>query len=237
MEYEKSNKDYFCTSCQVSHNARMPYCLNICVSTSQLHGFHQPREQGVVCPPDTTHVDWLTIPGATISDLLLAWRLDYHREPRPMQVLLVGGLNDLLKGGDFGSVRDQIRRFEFNVNYQNKYHPGLKNEFSVATLLNPPKMVWFEDNGPTPPNHIDRQDEIVLINDWLDVFNRQNGRQCVPRFNTLGTGTDRVFKTHRWNEWRQSEPRDGMLHLSNKNRVKMGKQLVKFFVGEQERFG
>ena len=45
-------------------------------------------------------------------------------------------------------------------------------------------MVWFEDNGPTPPNHIDRQDEIVLINDWLDVFNRQNGRQSVPRFNT-----------------------------------------------------
>ena len=55
----------------------------------------------------------------------------------------------------------------------------------VATLLNPPKMVWFEDNGPTPLNPFDRQVEIVLVNDWLDVFNRQNGRQCVPRFNTL----------------------------------------------------
>ena len=43
--------------------------------------------------------------------------------------------------------------------------------------------------------------------------------------------------THRWNEWRQSEPRDDMLHLSDKNRVKMGKQVVKYFVGEQERFG
>ena len=53
--------------------------------------------------------------------------LDYHKEPRPMRVLLVGGLNDLLKGGDFGSVRDQIRRFEFNIKNQNKYHPGLRN--------------------------------------------------------------------------------------------------------------
>ena len=48
---------------------------------------------------------------------------------------------------------------------------------------------------------------------------------------------DRVSKTHHWSEWRQSEPWDDMLHFSDKNRVNMGKQVVKFFVGEQERFG
>ena len=44
-----------------------------------------PREVGVVCPPDTSHVDWLTIPGAKIEDLILAWRLDYSKYTRPMR--------------------------------------------------------------------------------------------------------------------------------------------------------
>ena len=215
VEYQQENLDYFCPTCMGTHKCRMPYGLNICVSTSQLHAFHHPREQGVVCPPDTSHVDWLTIPGGTISDLLHGWRVDYHREWRPMRVLLVAGLNDLLKGGDFHSVTEEIKRFGVNVRYQDQHHLGLTNEFSVATLLNPPKMVWFPDNGPPPPGHRDRQEELVQLNEWIDEYNRKNGRSCVPRFHNYGTrtttrvvdGTRQVVKTHRWNEWRASEPR------------------------------
>ena len=52
-----------------------------------------PREEGVgvVVPPDSTHVDWVTIPGATIDQLRYAWRLDYHREKRPQRVILSRG--------------------------------------------------------------------------------------------------------------------------------------------------
>ena len=49
VEYEKDNLNYLCPSCQVSHLARLPYGLNICISSSQLHEFHLPREEGVVC--------------------------------------------------------------------------------------------------------------------------------------------------------------------------------------------
>ena len=84
VEYEQENLDYFCPTCQASHKSRLPSGLNICVSTSQLHAFHQPREQGVICPPDTFHVDWVTIPGGTIADLMHAWKVEYHREWRPM---------------------------------------------------------------------------------------------------------------------------------------------------------
>ena len=245
VEYATNHPDYLCPTCQVMHGTRLQYGLNICVSTSQLHGFHQPRQPGVTCPPDTSHVDWLTIPGATIADLLFAWRLDYHREPHPMRVLLVAGLNDLLKGGDFQSVREQIKRFKINIDYQNRYHPGLHNQFSVATLLNPPKMCWLPDNGPVPAGHSDRSDDITLINDWIDAFNSLSQRQCVPRFNTWGTrttsrmvnGVEREFKTHRWNEWRSSEPRNDMLHLSDKMRVKMGRHVIRYFEGEFQRDG
>ena len=47
----------------------------------------------------------------------------------------------------------------------------------------------------------------------------------------------REFKTHRWNDWRATEARDDKLHLSDRMRVKMGRQVIKFFEGEYERNG
>ena len=124
-----------------------------------------------------------------------------------MRVLLVAGLNNLLKGSDFESVQTEIKRFGDNLSYQDRHHPGLSNEFSVATLLNPPKMVWFPDNGPPPPGHVDRQQDLVQLNEWITTYNRLNSRLCVPWFHNLGTrttirrvdGSQQVFKTHRWN--------------------------------------
>ena len=162
-----------------------------------------------------------------------------------MRVLLVAGLNDLLKGGNFESVKNELRRFEQEVANQNRYHTDHPNEFTVATLLNPPKMVWFTDNGPPPPGHRDRGEELHLINDWIDASNTLNGKQCAPRFHTWGTrtttkevdGVVREFKTHRWNDWRAAEARDDKLHLSDRMRVKMGRQVIKYFEGEYERNG
>ena len=142
-------------------------------------------------------------------------------------------------------MTEEIKRFGVNVRYQDQHHLGLTNEFSVATLLNPPKMVWFPDNGPPPPGHRDRQEELVQLNEWIDEYNRKNGRSCVPRFHNYGTrtttrvvdGTRQVVKTHRWNEWRASEPRHDMLHLSDSMRVKMGRQVLRFFEGENGRHG
>ena len=245
VEYSSRNRVYFCTTCEVSHQVKMPYGLNVCVSSSELHQLHQPREPGVVCPADKIHVDWLTIPGATISDLSMAWKLDYQHSRRPMRVLLVAGLNDLLKGGNFESVKKELRRFEEEIVHQNRYHPDQPNELTIATMLNPPKMVWFTDNGPPPPGHRDRGEEINLINDWIDAINSLHGKQCAPRFHTWATrtttrevdGVVREFKTHRWNEWRATETREDKLHLSDKMRVKMGRQVIKYFEGEYERNG
>ena len=80
VEYSSTNQSYLCPSCQNTHPARPSYGLNICVSTSQLHNFQQPRTPGVFCTPDSIHVDWVTIPGAVLSDLMQAWTIDYKRE-------------------------------------------------------------------------------------------------------------------------------------------------------------
>ena len=79
-----------------------------------------------------------------------------------MRVLLVAGLNDPLKGGNFESVKNELRRFEQEVTNQNRYHTDHPNEFTVATLLNPPKIVWFTDNGSPPPGHRHRGEELSM---------------------------------------------------------------------------
>ena len=242
VEGHYTNPFYMCPSCQAPHLVRPNYGLNVCVSTSMLHNFRYPREQGVVVPPDSTHVDWLTIPGATIRDLSYAWRLDYHKESRPQRVLLVAGLNDLIKGGDFEQFKEQVLQFEEQVVHQNRYHITRRNELIVAPLLNPPKLCWFSDNGRKPPGYNNRQEELHNINTWIKEFNSRNNVVGVPNFQTWGTRSwqdwaGRVRVTHRWNEWRSSEPNEDKLHLCDKMRAKMGKFVVKFFEGELERKG
>ena len=62
-------------------------------------------DDSVVVAPDSLHVDWITIPGGTVKQLIYAWRLDYHGEERPQRLVLVAGLNELLKGRVGNSCR------------------------------------------------------------------------------------------------------------------------------------
>ena len=94
-----------------------------------------------------------------MSPLIYAWRLDYHREERPQRLVLVAGLNDLLKGGDAEQLKESILDFECQVKHQNRYHMK-RNEFYVAPLIIPPKLGWFLDNGPMPDGYINRLDKM-----------------------------------------------------------------------------
>ena len=245
VEFEEDNRLYLCPTCAITHPARPDYGLNICISDSQLHQFHHPRDETLVCPPDTSHVDWLTIPGGTISDLDYAWRLDYHREARPMRILLVAGLNDLLKGGTRRTVMEAITHFQHLVKQQDRYHPGAKNQFAIAPLLCPPKLVWYADNGMMPEGHLgNRREELDALNNDILSFNAQNGLLHVPHFNTLGVrrtkywfedGSYRNVLQHRINHWRASESLEDKVHLADRERMRMGKMVLSYFEGEMQR--
>ena len=84
--------------------------------------------------------------------------------------------------------------------------------------------------------------EIASINEWVTTYNYKNGIHQVPAFNTLGTrttkkkveGGDKIeFKTHRWNLWRASEAYEDKLHLVDKERVRMGQYILKYFQAER----
>ena len=243
VEGHEDNPLYLCPTCQAPHSARPTTGLNVCVSTSQLHNFHFPRED-IVVSPDTLHTDWITIPGATIKQLSFAWRIDYHKEPRPQRVLLVAGLNDLIKVGSAEELKESVLDFEEVVRHQNRYHAHLGcNELYVAPLLIPPKLAWFPDNGPMPHGFENRLKELQDYNTWVKELNTRNGvKGVVPNFQAWGTRTwtdnwGQVRRTHRWNDWRASEPDHDKLHLKDSLRAKMGKSVVKFFQGELDRKG
>ena len=85
---------------------------------------------------------------------------------------------------------------------------------------------------------MNKEVDIVLINDWIDAFNARNGKSHAPRFHLWGTHTDTVIapneecpevrKAHRWKEWRQSEQRPEMMLLNDRMRIKMGKKAIMY---------
>ena len=243
VEYATKNCFYMCPSCKIQHLAVLPYGLDICVSDSTLHNVHYPREPGVEGLHDTSHVDWLTIPGASVEQLLHAWQVEYANESRPMRLLLVAGLNNLLKGGNIETLTSQIRRFGDNVKYQDFRSPCKSNSFAVAPLLLAPKLVWFPENGNHSPKYVNRIEEVEEVNDWINVYNMNNNAKDVPEFHNMGirlnkrvvNGVQTEFKTHCWHEWRSSEGREDKLHLADYWRVKMGQDVVKYFQGQRRR--
>ena len=113
LEWSESNLEYPCPTCHLDHALRPETGLNICVSGSELHGFHQPISPEVICPPDRFHVDWISIPGEGLSALEEAWSLDFKRSKRPMRVLIVAGVDDLLNGSSFSDITTSILSFKF----------------------------------------------------------------------------------------------------------------------------
>ena len=185
VEYSSNNHTYMCPSCMDTHIARPENGINVCLGTSQLHDVHRPRDPDVTCPPDILHIDWVTVSGGTIADLEDAFLYDFAKQTRPMRILISAGLNDLAQGV---SVTDIIMRFihlKETVDAQSRYHPSIKNELVIATLLLPPKFIWFPDYGPAPPSHPNLLNEVTELNRWIVYYNKLSGKST-PRFSRFG---------------------------------------------------
>ena len=238
MEYSTSrNPAYFCPTCMTTHPTYLDYGLNVCLSDSQLHNFHHPRDQGVECPPDSVHIDWVTISGGTIADLTHAFTVDYKKQHRPMRILVAAGLNDILRGATRDTVVGRFIQLKETIDAQNAYHPHARNELVIATILNPPKLVWLAGNGSDPPGFKNHLQDLKELNNWIKFYNRENGRICTPAFHIFGVRTVKGVQAHQLNQWRQSEPVTDMVHLNDRFRIRMGQAVVRHFRGEQVRFG
>ena len=236
VEVEHTGAPYFCPTCMIKHaseSAGSKKRLKICISDSTLHKFWLPQQGSALYAGDALHIDWLTIPEGKISDLITAWEIEYLQETRPMDVLFVGGLNNIIRGHTGPSILRALTHFMDLVRWQGEqYHPEFPNTCGIGTLLYPPKLCWLEDAGASPPSFFNNFRNIKWLNRKIEDLNTAYGMK-VPNFPTFGvrklTKFGKETTRHRREHWAE----DG-IHLVDKLRVKMGKQVAKYFMYSTE---
>ena len=191
------------------------------------------------------HCDYITIPGACMDTLFNAFKLDCAMLPpeKPLDVVLVMGYNDLVKGHARDWMLDCLKCFSnYIFGLASKNHPDIPNTVAIATMMYPPQLAWLYDNGPEPANYVNEKEKIDWLNTKIHELNIENSCPSYPRFHTYGVRTStrsttdmygnvNVYsvKTHRWEHWREKE-KSNMLHLRNDRRFKMGKAVNNYFI-------
>ena len=244
---EAENKRYLCPSCKSFH---LPYPdpenrVKIVVSDSTLHEFFAPSASCTVRYSDQVHTDYITISGASIKALTLAYKLDYFDQPpsRPVDVVMVGGYNDLVAGKNRNTIMDDLRAFTTMVKLTGLgLHQEQTNSVAVSTFMYAPQLSWFPDNGPYPyPGYQDQKEKIDWLNGAVNALNIENNAPMYPAFHTYGVRTNTMqqvdmlgnvtttrVKVHRWEHWREQD-KGNMLHLRDDRRLKMAAAVNKYF--------
>ena len=177
---------------------------------------------------DRRHVDWVTAPGATIQMLHHMWSIEYGQERRPMNLLIVAGLNNILNGDSNSDIMHHLQDFRTAVKKQSlEHHSSVLSTLRVATLLLPPQLCWLNGDGKIPHayynNHLEDMQELNnLFSDFNDdsfqcqteryseMNNGVAGRKDkAPLFHTYGIrretkkkkGKNYYVHTHRWSWW------------------------------------
>ena len=244
---EVENKRYLCPSCKSFH---LPYPdledrIKIVVSDSTLHEFFAPSASCRARYSDIIHTDYITIPGGDIKALSLAYKLDYFDRPqhRPVDVVMVGGYNDLVAGTNRNTIIENLRSFTTMVRLTGlSLHSDQPNSVAVSTFMYAPQLAWFPDNGSYPyQGYRDQKEKIDWLNQAIHDLNIENNVPSYPAFHTYGVRTNTIkkvdqlgnitktkYKVHRWEHWREQD-RGHMLHLRDDRRLKMAAAVNNYF--------
>ena len=229
---------YLCLSCHQSpHRVKVSMRMPILLSSSTLHNWMGRRyENGYT--GDDIHCDMVTVPGATINVLKHALEAEYGLTYRPLDVLAVVGLNDLLRGHSVDRIIYDLKSLQSLVH--RLAPPGEINSIAIATVLIPPKLADMQHfyNG-------NRLSDIVNLNFQIMELN-ENQQQSplpvrfAPKFHSWGKCSSKAnlstaprylmenLPKHRYNQWREDVPEE-MLHLDDQNRLRMGRACIGYF--------
>ena len=239
---------YPCFTCErTPHSHKIGMRYPIIVSSSILNHW-QGRRSANLYPGDDMHIDYITIPGATIKDLHHAFISEFSGVYRPVDVLLVGGVNDVLQGRTAEQVLSDILNFKKSVLSLNQ-DPGSGHlsSFAVATVPFPPMMTVM----PGESRRIYNNKLLIMVD--LTTGIREMNRNGVNPITGLPLGEYNTPTFHIWGreggaedkligprnlletisdvrdkEWREDN-HDRMLHLSDKARIRMGRSCIKYF--------
>ena len=158
-----------------------------------------------------------------------------------MDVILIAGLNNLIKGYTPDEMLREYDHLVQFVHYQaHKYHSELHNTCTIGTLYYPPQLCWLPGKGNCPPGFKNKLADMQYLNSEIERLNQESKLKS-PNFpvfgvrgggkyvmNEQGTWEWKDTTHHRYNDWREKEA-GSMLHLNDHMRMKMGRRVGKFF--------
>ena len=174
-----------CHFCDVPHAIDNRTRLNVILTDSTLAGIQYLQGWGWE-DQDPLHCDIEAIPGAKIVALKRAWERAYHRNPLPIDTVLVAGLNDIrdtarLYMGKYNleetankaseDIMSSIRGLH-KVILEHSVSHNVKSTLAVATVLHVPALYWHKDNGAPPsPDYVNYKDLVDTLNLKIEAFN------------------------------------------------------------------
>ena len=115
---------------------------------------------------------------------------------------MVAGYNDLLEGTNREYILHEFERFADLVKMCGlRSHPDSSNSVAIASLMYPPQIAWFPDNGAFPRSNYDNQiHKIDWLNQKIHLLNMENRVPLYPRFHTYGVRTATRYRTDEFGE-------------------------------------
>ena len=233
-----------CHFCDTSHAVDSRTRQNVILTDSTLSGIQYLQGWGWE-DKDPLHCDVEAVPGGKIVTLKRAWERAYHRNPLPIDTVLVAGLNDIrdtarLYMGRYTleetankaseDIMTSIKGLHRIVLEHSATH-NVKSTLAVATVLHVPALYWHKDDGAPPsPDYTNYKDLIDTLNLKIEAFNIENGVSSAPKLHQTGERPLNRGKkrTYQFQAFREND-RANMMHLKDHKRQKMVKCLVKYF--------
>ena len=231
---------YFCPTCEggfhaVKEGVRYPLLI-----TSSTLSCWRGRLDLNNYPGDPIHLDEICIGGARIRDLRHAYQAEYDGLHRPVDVILVAGINNILEGQSPDRIMLEISEFHSEV----RRNAG--SSFAVCTLPFPPCLSILPEDQRHQLKR-DATETLKELNTLIRNYNKGNADGTMdvsraPCFHTWGLRSVRsnrsgvhgprylmeLLPAHNPGSWREQQPRN-QLHLADPVRLRMGKAILRYF--------
>ena len=234
---------YPCSTCKIQlHSFKTGIRHPVLVTSSLLNNWQGDRSVNKY-PGDDIHVDMIGIPGGTVKILHHAFMAEFGSCSSPVDVLVVGAVNDVMRGKNATKIIRDLKKFKNDVlSMKTRTGAGGRSTFSVATPPFPPKVAVLPYEERVLQDN--RFEILSSLTTMIRELNRSDPRYKsfkAPTFHTWGLKTKKldpafygprnlmeICTKYRDPQWREKIYTE-MVHLNDSSRLRMGKAVLTFF--------
>ena len=225
------------------HPVKMGHRIPVVITSSILANW-QGRNRGSpgAYEGDPVHLDYITIPGATIEQLQHAFEVQYRGINQPLDVIFIAGYNNILRNESLETILNRYSVFKKHV-INMSCAGGRMNSFAIVTLPYPPRLARLRDDPYFPDFQPDYDVTTQLLDELTPRIINMNKEEIdmktrlAPTFHTWclskGNSNNQGFSVgsltrHRPAQWREDHFLD-QLHPSDPVRLRKGTAVGRYF--------